>query len=41
MDPNLLASQFEAPEVPKGTLQVDITPSPEVIAAEIRHKLGV
>ncbi len=41
MDPNLLASQFEALEVPEGTLQVDITPSPEVIAAEIRHKLGL
>ena len=41
MDPNLLQSQFEALEVPEGTLQVDITPSPEVIAAEIRRKLGL
>jgi gluconokinase len=41
MDPNLLESQFEALEVPEGTLQVDITPAPEVIAAEIRSKLGL
>jgi gluconokinase len=41
MDPNLLESQFEALEVPEGTLQVDITPAPEVIAARIRRKLGV
>jgi gluconokinase len=41
MDPNLLASQFEALEVPEGTLQVDITPAPETIAAKIRHKLGL
>jgi gluconokinase len=41
MDPNLLRSQFEALEVPEGTLQVDITPSPEEIAAEIRHTLGL
>lgn len=41
MDPNLLQSQFEALEVPEGTLQVDITPSPEEIAAEIRHKVGL
>jgi len=41
MAPNLLQSQFEALEVPEGTLQVDITPSPEEIAAEIRRKLGL
>jgi gluconokinase len=41
MDPNLLQSQFEALEVPEGTLQVDITPAPEAIAAEIRRKLGL
>jgi gluconokinase len=41
MDPNLLQSQFEALEVPEGTLQVDITPAPEVIAAEIQQKLGL
>jgi len=41
MDPNLLQSQFEALEVPEGTLQVEITPPPEVIAAEIRRKLGL
>ncbi len=41
MNPNLLESQLEALEVPEGTLQVEITPAPEVIAAEIRHKLGL
>jgi gluconokinase len=41
MDPNLLRSQLETLEVPEGTLQVDIAPAPEVIAAEIRHKLGL
>lgn len=41
MDPNLLQSQFEALEVPEGTLQFDITPAPEKIAAEIRRKLGL
>lgn len=41
MDPGLLKSQFEALEPPEGALQVDVTPAPEVIAAEIRHKLGL
>ena len=41
MDPNLLRSQFEALEVPEGTLQVDVTPAPEVIASEIRRKIGL
>ena len=41
MDPKLLQSQLEALEIPEGTLQVDITPAPEVIAAEIRRKLGL
>ena len=41
MDPNLLQSQFEALEPPEGALRVDITPAPEVIAAEIRRKLGL
>jgi gluconokinase len=41
MDPNLLQSQFEALEVPQGTLQIDITPVPEEIAADIRRKLGL
>jgi gluconokinase len=41
MDPNLLQSQFEALEVPEGTLQVEITPPPEIIAAEIRRNLGL
>ncbi len=41
MDPNLLKSQFEALEPPEEALRVDITPAPEVIAAEIRRKLGL
>ena len=41
MDPALLRSQFEALEPPGGTVQVDIEPAPEMIAAEIRHKLGL
>jgi gluconokinase len=41
MDPTLLQSQFEALEVPEGALRVDVTPAPEVIAAEIRRKLGL
>lgn len=41
MPPQLLQSQFEALEVPDGTLQVDITPAPGVIAAEIQRKLGL
>lgn len=41
MPPQLLRSQFEALEVPRGTLQVDITPAPEAIAAEIQRQLGL
>jgi gluconate kinase len=41
MDPALLRSQFEALEPPEGAVQVDITPAPEAIAAEIRRKLGL
>jgi gluconokinase len=40
MNPALLYSQFEALEPPEDALQVDITPSPEVIVAEIKRKLG-
>jgi gluconokinase len=39
MDPNLLQSQLDALEVPHRTLQVDITPAPEMIADEIRRRL--
>jgi gluconokinase len=39
MDPKLLHSQFEALEPPANALQVDITPPPEEIAAEIQRKL--
>ena len=41
MAPALLQSQLEALEPPEGALQVDITPAPEVIAAEIWRKLGL
>jgi gluconokinase len=41
MNPALLHSQFEALEPPEGAIRVDVTPSPEVIAATIRLKLGI
>ena len=40
MDPDLLASQIEALEIPEQAVTADITPPPEAIAEEIRHKLG-
>lgn len=40
MAPTLLQSQLEALEPPEGALQVDVTPAPAVIVAEIRRKLG-
>jgi gluconokinase len=41
MDPNLLHSQFETLEPPEHAIEVDITPPPEAIAAEVRRKLGL
>jgi gluconokinase len=41
MNPSLLHSQFETLEPPGDALQVDITPEPDVIAAEIRDRLGL
>jgi gluconokinase len=41
MNPNLLHSQFETLEPPGDALQIDITPSPNEIAAEIRRRLGL
>ena len=41
MNPNLLHSQFETLEPPEHAVKVDIAPPPEVIAAEIRRKLGL
>lgn len=41
MDPNLLHSQLEALEPPRGAVAVDVTPPPDVIAEEIRGKLGL
>jgi gluconokinase len=41
MNPNLLPSQFEALEPPAGALEVDVSPPPEEIAAEIQGKLAL
>jgi gluconokinase len=41
MNPALLHSQFETLEAPEEAVQVDITPPPEVIVAEIRRQLGL
>jgi gluconokinase len=41
MNPSLLHSQFETLEPPGDAIQIDITPTSEVIAAEIRRRLGL
>ncbi|HJZ60155.1 MAG TPA: gluconokinase [Gemmataceae bacterium] len=41
MNPSLLHSQFETLEPPADAVRVEITPPPEVIAAQIREKLGL
>jgi len=41
MNPTLLHSQFAIMEPPADAIEVDITPSPEAIAGEIRRKLGL
>jgi gluconokinase len=41
MSPALLHSQFETLEPPDDAVQIDVTPPPEVVAAEIRHRLGL
>jgi len=41
MNPNLLDSQFEALEPPEDAVRVNVAPTPEEIAAEIRRKVGV
>jgi gluconokinase len=41
MNPMLLHSQFETLEPPEHAIEVDITPPPEEIAANIRRKLGL
>jgi gluconokinase len=41
MNPGLLHSQFETLEPPDEAIQVDIAPSPDLIAEAIRLKLGL
>lgn len=41
MNPALLHSQFEILEPPDHAIQVDVSPAPEAIVAEIRRKLGI
>ncbi len=41
MNPGLLHSQFEILEPPDQAIQVDVTPAPEAIVADIRKKLGI
>lgn len=41
MNPGLLTSQFETLEPPEHAIKVEISPSPEEIATEIRRKLGL
>lgn len=41
MNPALLHSQFEILEPPSDAIQVDVTPAPEAIVADIRRKLGI
>ena len=41
MNPILLHSQFETLEPPAEAIRVEITPPPEIIAAEIRQRLGL
>jgi len=40
-DPHLLTSQFEALEPPDHAVRVDVSGTPEEIAAEIRRRLGI
>ncbi len=41
MNPTLLGSQFEIPEPPEDAIRVDVTGTPEKVAGEIRHRLGL
>jgi gluconokinase len=41
MNPALLPSQFEILEPPEDAIRVDVTGTPEEIASEIRHRLGL
>ena len=41
MNPALLHSQFETLEPPEHAVRLDVTESPEAVAAAVRHKLGL
>lgn len=41
MNPALLRSQFAALEPPEGEVAVDVAPPPDVVAMDIRRKLGL
>lgn len=41
MNPGLLHSQFETLEPPENAVRVEVGPQPEVVAADIRTRLGV
>lgn len=41
MNPSLLHSQFETLEPPAGEVRVDAAPPPEVVAADVKEKLGL
>ena len=41
MNRNLLDSQFDTLEEPRGAIAVDVAPPPEVIVANIRAQLGI
>ena len=41
MNPTLLHSQFETLEPPDEAIQIDVTPAPDIISADIRRGLGL
>lgn len=41
MNKDLLASQFDTLEEPRGAIEVDVAAAPEAIVAEIRRRLGI
>jgi gluconokinase len=41
MNPELLRSQFAALEPPEGEVAVDVAPPPDVVAGDVRRRLGL